>query len=222
VNVRSHTKASVVNKVSRSNRSTAFDEQTVRSSSHAGTENGTKDASVSGLSNSSSNLLNGHSISHPTSARTKRANSECIFSTAVTLIRQPTENFVSGLSVPFNMDSMCLAAVFGTSRGFINPEEMMNQQEQSARACSSLFIISWHGRLIEYVLEPVPGKRSLLSRSDSPINRVLDTSKHGVRVTSETPLALKASPKAQWLLQRYGHAIAERSNEPSFSRGLDW
>ena len=163
VNVRSHTKASVMNKVSRSNRTATYDEQTVRPSNHAGTENGPKDASASGVTNSSSNLLNGHSMNHPTSARTKRTNSECIFSTAVTLIRQPTENFVSGLSVQFNMDSMCLAATFGLSRGFINPEEMMNQQEQSPRACSSLFIISWHGRLIEYVLEPVAGKQSLLS-----------------------------------------------------------
>ena len=31
---------------------------------------------------------------------------------------------------------------------------------------------------------------------------LLDTSKHGTRVTPETPLALKASAKAQWPLQR--------------------
>lgn len=31
----------------------------------------------------------------------------------------------------------------------------------------------------------------------------LDTSKHGTRVTPETPLVLKASPKAQWPLQRF-------------------
>ena len=30
----------------------------------------------------------------------------------------------------------------------------------------------------------------------------LDTSKYGTRVTPETPLAVKASPKAQWPLQR--------------------
>lgn len=32
---------------------------------------------------------------------------------------------------------------------------------------------------------------------------ILDTSKHGTRVTPETPLALKALPKAQWSLQRF-------------------
>jgi hypothetical protein len=89
--------------------------------------------------------------------RTKRANSECVFSTAVTLIRQPTDSFVSGLSAPFNIDSLCLAATFGISRGFLNPEDRINHQEHTPRACSSLFVISWHGRLIEYVLEPTPG-----------------------------------------------------------------
>jgi hypothetical protein len=82
-----------------------------------------------------------------------------MFSTAITLIRQPTENFVSGLSAPFNMDSICLATIFGISRGFLNPEDMNNHQEHTTKACSSLFIISWHGRLIEYVLEPIPGKK---------------------------------------------------------------
>jgi hypothetical protein len=33
-------------------------------------------------------------------------------------------------------------------------------------------------------------------------NFLSDTSKHGTRVTAETPLALKATPKAQWLLQK--------------------
>jgi hypothetical protein len=87
----------------------------------------------------------------------KRTNNECIFSTAVTIIHQPTENFVSGLSVPFNIDSLCMAAIFGISRGFLNPEDMINHQEHTLRACSSLYVISWHGRLIEYVLEPMPG-----------------------------------------------------------------
>jgi hypothetical protein len=110
------------------------------------------------LTNSSSNIVNGHNNNYLNSTRTKRANSECVFSTAVTLIRQPTESFVSGLSAPFNIDSLCLAAVFGISRGFLNPEDMINHQEHTSKACSSLFIISWHGRLIEYVLEPIPGK----------------------------------------------------------------
>jgi hypothetical protein len=110
------------------------------------------------LTNSSSSIVNGHNNNYLNSTRTKRANSECVFSTAVTLIRQPTESFVSGLSAPFNIDSLCLAAVFGISRGFLNPEDMINHQEHTSKACSSLFIISWHGRLIEYVLEPIPGK----------------------------------------------------------------
>ena len=186
VNVRSHTKATVVNKLSRQHRNSNHDETSTRTTTNAVNENSLKENASSNATNLSSIPINGHPT-HPTNAgRTKRSQNEWIFSTAVTLIRQPTENFVSGLTVPFNMESVWLATAFGLSRGFINPEEMMNQSEQTARACSSLFIISWHGRLIEYVLEPIP-----------------DTSKHGVRVTSETPLALKATPKAEWLLQRY-------------------
>jgi hypothetical protein len=103
-------------------------------------------------------MSNGHNNNYSNSTRTKRPNNECIFSTAVTIIRQPTDNFVSGLSVPFNIDSLCLATAFGISRGFLNPEEMINYQENTPRACGSLYVISWHGRLIEYILEPIPGK----------------------------------------------------------------
>jgi hypothetical protein len=78
---------------------------------------------------------------------------------------------------------------------------MINHQEHTSKACSSLFIISWHGRLIEYVLEPIPGKNIFLLKI-LHIEFMIDTSKHGTRVTTETPLALKASPKAQWLLQK--------------------
>ncbi|CAF1336712.1 unnamed protein product [Adineta steineri] len=186
VNVRTHTKTHVVNKPNRHNRTTGFDEQPIRQSTNTNNDNGTKkDTPIVSLTNSSSNVINGHNSSYMNSLRTKRTNSECVFSTAVTLIRQPTDSFVSGLSAPFNIDSLCLASTFGISRGFLNPEDMIHHQEYPPKACSSLFIISWHGRLIEYVLEPVP-----------------DTSKHGTRVTSETPLALKASPKAQWPLQK--------------------
>lgn len=100
------------------------------------------------------------------------------------------------------MDSLCLAATFGISRGFLNPEEMSNQQEHTPRACGSLYVISWHGRLIEYVLEPVPGKAFVIIICNTYYSLFLDTSKHGTRVTAETPLIIKASPKAQWLLQR--------------------
>jgi hypothetical protein len=185
VNVRTHTTAYVVNKASRYHRSVGLDEQPIRQSTNAANDNGTKDSPSTNSTNSSSNVVNGHNNNYFNSTRTKRANSECVFSTAITLIRQPTENFVSGLSAPFNMDSICLAAIFGLSRGFLNPEDMINHQEHTSKACSSLFIISWHGRLIEYILEPIP-----------------DTSKHGTRVTSETPVAIKATPKAQWLLQK--------------------
>jgi hypothetical protein len=99
----------------------------------------------------------GQNNNSSSSTRTKRTNNECIFSTAVTIIHQPTDNFVSGLSVPFNIASLCLAAIFGISRGFLNPEDMINHQEHTSRACDSLYVISWHGRLIEYVLEPIPG-----------------------------------------------------------------
>jgi len=51
------------------------------------------------------NLINGHNNNYFNSTRTKRANSECVFLTACTLIRQPTDGFVSGLSAPFNNES---------------------------------------------------------------------------------------------------------------------
>jgi hypothetical protein len=157
-NVRTHTKNYVVNKASRYHRTAGLEEQSNRQTNNIGNDNGFKDTSSNILTNASSNLTNGHNNNYSNSTRTKRTYNECIFSTAVTIIRQPTDNFVSGLSVPFNIDSLCLATTFGISRGFLNPEEMINYQENIPRACSSLFVISWHGRLIEYVLEPIPGK----------------------------------------------------------------
>ncbi|CAF1306694.1 unnamed protein product [Adineta ricciae] len=181
VNVRTHTKTHVVNKLTRDQRAAGFDEQTPRPSN----DSATKDSSTNTLTNTLTNPPHNQNANYFNATRAKRANSECVFSTAITLIRQPTDSFVSGLSAPFNIDSICLAATFGISRGFLNPEEMINQQEHTPKACSSLFVISWHGRLIEYVLEPLP-----------------DMSKHGTRVTPETPVALKATPKAQWPLQK--------------------
>ena len=156
VNVRTHTKTYVVNKASRYHRTAGLDEQPTRQSNNTGNDNGLKDPSSN---NSSSNLMNGHNSNnnYSSSIRTKRTNNECIFATAVSIIRQPTDNFVSGLSAPFNIDSLCMAAIFDISRGFLNPEDMTNHQEYTPRACSSLYVISWHGRLIEYVLEPMPG-----------------------------------------------------------------
>ena len=160
VNVRTHTTAYVVNKPSRYHRSIGLDDQVTRQPPNISNDNGPKDSPPTNSINSS-NLANGHNNNYFSSTRTKRANSECVFSTAITLIRQPTENFVTGLSAPFNMDSICLATIFGISRGFLNPDDMNNHQEHTLKACSSLFVISWHGRLIEYTLEPVPGKNKL-------------------------------------------------------------
>jgi hypothetical protein len=154
VNVRTHTKNYVVNKASRYHRTVGLEEQPNRQIN----DNNFKDNSLNNLTNSLTNNINGHNNNYLSSTRTKRTNNECIFSTAITIIRQPTDNFVSGLSVPFNIDSLCIAAIFGISRGFLNPEDMINHQEHTSRACSSLYVISWHGRLIEYVLEPMPGE----------------------------------------------------------------
>ena len=158
VNVRTHTTAYVVNKANRYHRNSGIDEQPIRSLATANNDKGIKDIPSINSPNVPSNLLNNVNNNSLNLTRMKRSNNDCIFSTAVTLIRQPTDSFVSGLSAPFNTDSICLASAFGISRGFLNPEDMINHQDQTAKACSSLFIISWHGRLIEYVLEPVPGK----------------------------------------------------------------
>lgn len=158
VNVRTHTTAYVVNKANRYHRNSGFDDQPVRSLPPTNSDNGIKDVASINSPNLPLNNLNTNSLNFN---RTKRSSYECISSTALTLIRQPTESFVSGLNAPFNADSICLATAFGISRGFLNPEDMINHQDQSSKACSSLFIISWHGRLIEYVLEPIPGKRRI-------------------------------------------------------------
>lgn len=151
VNVRTHTKHYVVNKANRYQRTVGLDEQSNRQINNSnGNENNTQNLIINQLNNNYTNSL-----------RTKRTTPECIFSPAITIIRQPTENFVSGLAVPFNMDSLCLATNFGVSRGFLNPDDMINHQEHTPRACNSLYLISWYGRLIEYVLEPIPGKSSL-------------------------------------------------------------
>ena len=152
VNVRTHTKTYVVNKVSRFQRSTGFDEQTLRPSNSLHHDSTARDSSTL---NAAVNHSNGHTSS---STRTKRSTHECLFAPAITLIRQPTDGLVSGLSGPFNIDSLCIASTFGASRGFLNPEDMVIHQDYTPKACSSLFIIGWHGRLIEYVLEPMPGK----------------------------------------------------------------
>jgi hypothetical protein len=157
VNVRTHTKNYVVNKASRYHRTAGLEEQSNRQANSIGNDNGFKDIASNILTNQSPNIINGQTNNYSNLTRTKRTNNECIFSTAVAIIRQPTDNFVSGLSVPFNIDSLCIAACFGISRGFLNPEDMINHQEQTPPACSSLYVISWHGRLIEYVLEPIPG-----------------------------------------------------------------
>ena len=170
VNVRTHTKTHVVNKLNRCHRTTVLDEETIRPSNNGASDNGTRDplsSSSVASSHSSSNMLNGHNSNL---TRAKRTSHDCIFASAVTLIRQPTDTFVSGLSAPFNIDCLCLASTFGMSRGFLNPEDMINQQEHTPKACSSFFVISWHGRLIEYVLEPIPGKAALVRPSIFDIN----------------------------------------------------
>lgn len=157
MNKRTHTKTYVVNKLSRYHQSVGLDEHPIRQKKENNNENSLKNSPSSPVATSSASIINGHHNNFSSLARIKRTNSECIFATAVAIIRQPTENFVSGLSAPFNIDSLCLAATFGISRGFLNPEDMINHQEIISRPCSSLFIISWHGRLIEYVLDPRPG-----------------------------------------------------------------
>lgn len=150
VNVRTHTKHYVVNKTSRYQRTVGLDDQSNRQMSLNGNENPS--------TNNSPNLIQHQTTNnYSNSTRTKRSNHECLFATAVTSIRQPTENLVSGLTAPFNIDALCLATNFGVSRGFLNPEDIVNYQEQTPRACSSLYLISWYGKLIEYVLEPIPG-----------------------------------------------------------------
>lgn len=154
VNVHTHTKTHVVN---RPNRTPGLDESAVRSFNLAQHENASRDSSsTSTLTSISSNHANVQ-IKQFNPVRTKRSQNDCLFLQAVTLIRQPTDSFVSGLSAPFNIDSICLATMFGTSRGFLNPEDMSAHQDYAPKACNSIFIISWHGRLIEYVLEPMPG-----------------------------------------------------------------
>lgn len=166
-NVRTHKTAYVVNKANRYHHNPLFDEQPLRSLATVNNDKGIKDTPSTNSSNVPSNLLNNANNNSFNLTRMKRSNNECIFSTAVTLIRQPTDSFVSGLSAPFNTDSICLASAFGISRGFLNPEDMINHQDQSLKACSSLFIISWHGRLIEYILEPIAGKHQHSSHSFS-------------------------------------------------------
>lgn len=54
--------------------------------------------------------------------------------------------------------------------------------------------MSWNPSLVNEVF--------LLSLSLSSQTILSDTTKHGARITSETPVTLKATPKAQWLLQK--------------------
>jgi hypothetical protein len=157
VNVRTHTRPQVVNKTNRYQRTTPMDESTNRTNKVLHTDYGSYDAPGLILNNSPSNQTNGTSNHQSIATRSKRSSQDCVFATAITLIRQPTDNFVIGLSVPFNIDSLCLASTFGISRGFLNPEDMVIQSDHPSKACHSLFIISWHGRLIEYILEPMPG-----------------------------------------------------------------
>ncbi|CAF0820857.1 unnamed protein product [Didymodactylos carnosus] len=182
VNIRTHTKAYVVNKASRYHRTAGLDDhshvfETRRSYA---TNNELIKTDINSNSSSSMNTNTNNSSNHNKSSK-YRTNDPSLLP-AVTLIRQPTDGLSGSLIAPFNVDCLCLAAIFGVTRAFINPEDVSTHQEQ--RPCCSLFLISWHGRLIEYVLEPGP-----------------DTTRN-TRITSETSLTLKAFPKAQWSLQK--------------------
>ena len=154
MNVQTHTKNHVVNNGNHYQRTEV---QSTHQLNIIANDNELKNISSNTYIYSSSDIIDDHNNKSIPTTRPKRMNSDCICSTAVAIIRQPIDSFVGGLSVSFNIDSLCSAAVFGISRGFLNPEDMINHQENTSCACNSLYIISWHGRLIEYVLEPIPG-----------------------------------------------------------------
>ncbi|CAF0735133.1 unnamed protein product [Didymodactylos carnosus] len=180
VNIRTHSKAYVVNKASRYHRTAGLDDHSHVFETRRSYATNNEQTKTEINSNNSSAINKNNSTNY--NKNSKQRTNDSLLLPAVTLIRQPTDGLTGSLSAPFNVDCLCLAAIFGVTRAFINPEDSITHQEQ--RPCYSFFVISWHGRLIEYVLEPGP-----------------DTTKN-TRVTSETPLILTAYPKAQWPLQK--------------------
>ena len=62
----------------------------------------------------------------------------------------------------------------------------------SRRPSESLFVVTWHGRLVEHVLEP--------------------QARTGVeKVTDESLLEVVETPRAQWLLGRYTQNLNNKS-----------
>ncbi|KAK9875808.1 hypothetical protein WA026_009594 [Henosepilachna vigintioctopunctata] len=81
-------------------------------------------------------------------------------------------------------DSNCIVACFAAPRDCIDQNTKKNKSKQHD-TIESLFIIAYHGSLIQYDLKPCPAR-----------NLVRD------RVCDDSPIELRTTPAAQWRLQR--------------------
>ncbi|KAK2173144.1 hypothetical protein NP493_899g00031 [Ridgeia piscesae] len=80
-------------------------------------------------------------------------------------------------------ECVCVAVCWGPSRGWVAGSPNVSRDKSDKRAVDSLFVISWTGNLIEYVLDPH------MKNSTE-------------KLTDDSQLEVTATPRAQWTLIR--------------------
>jgi len=104
--------------------------------------------------------------------------------TSAAMVTENVSNFASNTTNLIQYDNVCPVAFFAESRGYLSPEEPRDFNK--LKPVNSLFVISdVNGNLVEFVLDVI-----------------VDKSKTGNKVTNDSPIQLKITPKAQWPLQR--------------------
>lgn len=95
--------------------------------------------------------------------------------------------------------SICVATVFGKSRGWLGQHSTHSAVSESPFV-DALFVMGWHGGLLEYILDPhpaglpPPSPTSLLSSSPA--------SDFPSKIADETRIEVVSSPRARWMLRR--------------------
>ncbi|KAL3267342.1 hypothetical protein HHI36_011473 [Cryptolaemus montrouzieri] len=184
VGVRTHTTQHVVNKMSRFHRSAGL------------TGEDRSNSPVSGLETSSGHVfpyINPRfpPYPHPTVIQ------------PLAQIRQPMSIQPSGLTQPrsgntrqrlssSSEDSISLRVVacFASPRAYMDTLTSQESAHKKTKPVDSLFVMGCHGSLIQYDLDPYPVP-------NVPKEKLCD----------DTPIELKTSPMAQWVLQRQPNAV---------------
>jgi len=101
--------------------------------------------------------------------------------------------------------SICVATVFGESRGWLGQHATATPKSESPYV-DALFVMGWHGGLLEYILEPHPAGYPPPSPTShppsSPTSSSSSSSDFPSKIGDETRIELVSSPRARWMLRR--------------------